>query len=357
MVKKTQFIKILISLLFLQTTVGCTQNKATTEIEDKKQTPMNIKLEWSAGVCAPKLYPVEVYRGDFFTATDWESIPNGGIVAAGWGVNGMNMGETNIIPEGFKITYFSYLENKFYTGKFELPHARIKQLFEEGVIDYGSKQFETYIAIIVGMAPEGVLVVWMMTYDKQVEIGRYQATEMDLEWEIFTPTVKESKKEEYVRGIIERRPEALANFKKNGLSHGLWDTYRIKYSWRPQFEFPKGSIVEGIDLSMYNGETDFVWGDRLAKNVYEKRAITWRVNLLWSDEHDEDFGTFIDFDEAEIFEAYKKIYRNNKELDAELVFKYNHNRSNIIVLLRSDTEEIELRKCKVQFFEREERKK
>ena len=108
---------------------------------------------------------------------------------------------------------------------------------------------------------------------------------------------------------------------------------------------------------MYNGETDFIWGDRLAKNVYEKRAIVRRVNLLWADEHDEDFGTFIDFDEAEIFEAYKKIYRNNKELDAELVFKYNHNRSSFIVLLRSDAEEIELRKCKVQFFEREERKK
>ena len=269
----------------------------------------------------------------------------------------MNMGETNIIPEGFKITYFSYLENKFYTEKFELPHARIKQFFEEGVIDYGSKQFETYIAIIVGMAPEGVLVLWMMTYDKQVEIGRYQATEMDLEWEIFTPTVKEAEKEAYVRGVIERRPEALANFKKNGLSHGLWDTYRIKYSWRPQFEFPEGSLVEGIDLSMYNGETDFIWGDRLAKNVYEKRAIVRRVNLLWADEHDEDFGTFIDFNEAEIFEAYKQIYRNDKELDAELVFKYNHNRSSIIVILRSKAEEIELRKCKVQFFKREERKK
>lgn len=356
MVKKIQFIKILIAMLFLQTTVGCTQNKATTETEDKKQTPMNVKIKWAAGVCAPELYPVEVYRGDFFTANDWESIPNGGIVAAGWGDNGMNMGRSSIIPEGFKITYFSYLENKFYTGKFELPHAKIKQLFEEGVIDYGSKQFQSYIAIIVGMAPEGVLVVWMKTYDNQVEIGRYQAKEMDLEWKIFKP-VGGFERNVFVERTIGRRPEALANFKKNGLSHGLWDTYRIKYSWRPQFEFPKGSVVEGIDLSMYNGETDFIWGERLAKNVYEKRAITWRVNLLWADEHDEDFGTFIDFDEAEIFEAYKKIYRNNKELDAELVFKYNHNRSSIIVLLRSDAEEIELRKCKVQFFQREERKK
>jgi hypothetical protein len=333
-------------------------NLFTTSCEpmQRKEIP-NIKLEWAAGVCAPELYPVEVYRGDFYTATDWESIPNGSIIDDGWGDNGMNMGRSSIIPEGFKITYFSYFENKFYTGKFELPQARIKQLFEEGVIDYASKQFQSYIAIIVGMAPEGILVVWMKTFDNQVEIGRYQATEMDLEWEIFTPTVDISEKDEYVKGVIERRPEALANFQKNGLSHGLWDTYRIKYNWRPQFEFPKGSIVEGIDLKMYNGETDFIWGDRLTKNTYEKRALVRRINLLWEDEHDEDFGTFIDMDEAEIFEAYKKIYRNNKDLDAELVFKYNHNRSSLIVLLRSDTEEIELRKCTVQFFKRAKRKK
>ena len=183
-------------------------------IHNEEAHTQTLKLEWSAGVCAPKLYPVEVYRGDFYTSTDWESIPNGGSVDAGWGVNGMNMGETNIIPEGFKITYFSYFENKFYTGKFELPHARIKQLFEEGVIDYGSKQFETYIAIIVGMAPEGLLVVWMMTYDKQVEIGRYQAKEMDLEWEIFKPTVDEDERDELIKIVTDRLPEARTNFEK-----------------------------------------------------------------------------------------------------------------------------------------------
>ena len=91
-----------------------TQNTETKQI-------MNTTLEWAPGVCAPKLYPVEVYRGDFYTDNDWLSIPNGGIVEAGWGDNGMNMGEGSLIPDGFSITYFSYLENKFYTGKFALP--------------------------------------------------------------------------------------------------------------------------------------------------------------------------------------------------------------------------------------------
>ena len=342
--------KIACAILCIQGLFACMSDKSITE--NKNPKTMNIKLEWSAGVCAPKLYPIEVYRGDFYTATDWEPIPNGGIVEAGWGDNGMNMGETNIIPEGFKITYFSYLENKFYTGKFELPHAHIKQLFEEGVIDYRTKKFETYIAIIVGMAPEGVLMVWMKTYDKQIEIGRYQATETHLDWEIFTPTVKADKKDEYVKEIIKLSPEAKLNFEKNGLSHGLWDTYRIKYSWRPQFDFPQGSSVGGIDLKMYNGEADFVWGETLTKNAYAKRALTRRIEMLWKDETGKDWGTDIFFDEAELFEAYKTIYRNDKELESELVFKFNHNRSSLILSLRSKAEEIELRKCKIELFER-----
>ena len=133
---------------------------------------------------------------------------------------------------------------------------------------------------------------------------------------------------------------------------GLWDTYRIKYSWRPAFELPKGSRVEGIDLKMYNGETAFVWGEELATNAYQKRALTKRIELMWSDENGKDFGADIDFDEAEIFNAYKQIYHNDKEQDGELVFKYNDNRSSLILFLRNKTEEIELRKCKVGIFER-----
>ncbi len=65
----------------------------------------------------------------------------------------MNMGRSGIIPSGFRITYFSFMENKFYTGDFALPADRIKDLFKEGMIGYRSQRFTTYDAMIVGMAP------------------------------------------------------------------------------------------------------------------------------------------------------------------------------------------------------------
>jgi hypothetical protein len=232
-----------------------------------------------------------------------------------------------------------------------LPSDRILFLFKEGFIDYMTKKHETYDAMIVGMAPGGVLVVWMQGYDKQVEIGRFQATETTMNWESFKRN-SINIRDEFVAKTLERRPEALENFKKNGLMLGLWDSYRVKYNWRPKFEFPEGSKVEGIDLKMYNGEFIFFWGDDLVKNEFQSRALTWRIYLLWADETGQDFGADIDFDEAEIFEAYKQIYRNDKEQNAELVIKYNDTRTSLEIYLRSKSEEIEIEKCKVKMFKR-----
>lgn len=342
----------LFSLLLIL--VACTQKNLienTQKSEITNTTNMNLNLDYASGVCAPKLYPVEVYRGDFYTDVDWLPIPNGGIVEEGWGDNGMNMSRGSIIPTNFRITYFSFLENKFYSGDFKLPSDRIHSLFKEGFIDYMTKKQETYDAMIVGMAPGGVLVVWMQGFDKQVEIGRYQATETTMDWLVFNGE-NGSEREEYVAGIIEDSPGTLENFKMNGLMLGLWDTYRIKYNWRPKFEFPEGSKVEGIDLKMYNGEAFFLWGEELEKNAFEPRAITWRSELLWADETGQKYGADIDFDEAEIFEAYKLIYRDDKDQNAELVVKYNDTRTSLEFYLRSKSEEIELEKTKVKMFKR-----
>ena len=332
--------------------VACSQRTAkdTTTKQPTNHSTTEI-MSYATGICAPELYPMRVHRGDFYTVGDWVPLPNGGILESGWGDNGMNMSESSIIPTGFKITYFSFMENKFYKGDFALPADRIRSLFKEGMIDYLTKKYDTYRAMIVGMAPGGVLVVWMQGFDKQVEIGRFQATETDMAWESFIPKTGLTR-EEYVSGTINDRPDAIVNFKKNGLMLGLWDTYRIKYNWRPKFEFPEGSKGEGITLKMYNGEEFFLWGDDLAKNAFEPRALTWRIHLLYTDETGQDYGAHIDFDEAEIFEAYKLIYREDKEQNAELVIKYNDTRTSLEIYLRSKSEEIEIEKAKIKIYKR-----
>ena len=95
-----------------------------------------------------------------------------------------------------------------------------------------------------------------------------------------------------------------------------------------------------------------MWGEELTKNDHKSRAITSRINLLWADETGQKYDADIDFDEAEIFEAYKLIYRDDKEQNAELVIKYNDTRTSLEFYLRSKSEEIEIEKCKVKIYKR-----
>ena len=95
-----------------------------------------------------------------------------------------------------------------------------------------------------------------------------------------------------------------------------------------------------------------MWGEELTKNDHKSRAITSRINLLWSDETEQKYGADIDFYEAEIFDAYKQIYRNDKEQNAELVIKYNDTRTSLELYLRSKSEEIEIEKCKIKIYKR-----
>ena len=72
-----------IYLIFLF--VACSQRTAKESNTNPLTTnsnlqTMNSNLEYASGICAPKLYPVRVHRGDFYTKDDWLPMPNGGIV-------------------------------------------------------------------------------------------------------------------------------------------------------------------------------------------------------------------------------------------------------------------------------------
>ena len=64
----------------------------------------------------------------------------------------------------------------------------------------------------------------------------------------------------------------------------------------------------------------------------------------WYASNGRKYGVDVFFDEAEIFDAFKQIYKTNKELDAELGFEINEAQTTFTISLRSKTEQIELHK-------------
>ena len=252
-------------------TVLCALWQLTTSCQTT--TMETEKFEWLPGVGAPKNYPVEIYSGDFYNGNTWVSIPSGGVLEQGWGTDGMTMAvgeDFKPIPERFKITYLSFVENQFYTGEFTFPHDSVVALFKEEFNNSPYTPKESFKSIVLGFAPGGMIVIWLRSSERQIEIGRYQATKTDMDWEFFNPQ-GEKDRQKYVDLILNDKPGIKENLQKNGIQFGLWDTYRIKYNWRPKTLLPEGYKLHEFFLDHYNAEFEHMFDDNLSKNKFKKR--------------------------------------------------------------------------------------
>src|SRR5690625_6890835 len=70
-------------------------------------------------------------------------------------------------PQWVGIKFFSYTENQFYHGKFELPYDDIRRLFKEW--DRLNDR-PAYNRIMTGVAPGGAVAVWLTGQVKTTEV-------------------------------------------------------------------------------------------------------------------------------------------------------------------------------------------
>ena len=251
---------------------------------------MDEKYEWGAGISTEIGFPVRIYAGRVgdvsimasFTAS-FDSPDDG------WGVGTQEGSMMKQLPKDIDIVWYSYVEDCFYRVKADLDYPKLLKLFREGYKDrarnleafpkgYGVETFNTFV---VGLAPGGVLVVWIEGPMRQIEIGRFQAEKINLKQPedlddhdalIFSEQErKETLEDEHFRPKhIREKPTPF----------GLWDDYRdIKYPWYPTFEFYKGAKIGDVFIEYFNREMWDTFYDEMtletpARKNYSSSEIT-----------------------------------------------------------------------------------
>ncbi|WP_339889397.1 DUF2931 family protein [uncultured Flavobacterium sp.] len=356
------------NLLFilLITQLSACQNKQTQQ--QNMETTQTEKFAWNPTFTCPDGYPVEVYSGGF--AEPYQSL-HLGVGTAGWGETGGSMSESKQIPQGLQVTWLAFAEDCFYTIKCEIDHKKIEQLFQEGFEMRGASgklKHEDYYYIIAGFAPGGVVVVWMAGAAKTTEVGRYQGEKI----EIKEPPGLDSHERLYFdavyrKGVMENEKivplEVQQTNKNKPIPYGLWDSYRVKYVWKPTFVIQNdGKMNERVTLDLLNGErysirdfnfpirTDYKDNYNL-KIEYTKQAIPKSVGFSWYDKEGQLYSGKVEFDENEIFEAFTILYKDNKDTEAELEFKVNMTNTFITVKLKGNGKEIAITKSQQKVFE------
>ncbi len=227
--------------LFIQTSCH-TQNQKMSE---KTNFPYRVS------VTAPREYPIEVHVGYLSTQQDFITpVPKAGVEDNGWQSEGADAGlGASQIPSFLELSWVSYAEKKFWKIATPLPADTILAYFRKGykiswtnVIRSFTEEEkkaglvqDTYDQIVIGVAPGGVVVVWLQGAHHRVEIGRYQAKDTVVDKNKFEPVpdVHETQEEFYNWNYNHFVPqETQEKIKKGGIPFGLWDEYRKKYNWR-----------------------------------------------------------------------------------------------------------------------------
>ena len=308
------------------------------------------KYAWDASPTAPKGYPVQVYKGSLSDGSGHATtIPNGHYLQDGWGTSLITWiadEDTKPLPQLLEITWFSFAENKFYTGAFELPQQQMVQLFREGY--YNKRKKETYDRFVIGLAPGGMVVVWLRGQN-QVELARFQGTVTEADWDDFyykSVGGNSYGKADRTNDVREEQAKLTATvqqqIKQGTLSSKQWDNYRKRYNWAVVFE--GGAKLADYSIRYWNGELEKLPVDKqLLQDSKRPKPLPREMSLF--PEGDKKIRIDIVFEETELLQIFSKIKTN----EAVTLFVSYHG-DGAELKIRQGQQDITLHNCEVNVY-------
>jgi len=231
-----------------------------------------------------------------------------------------------------------------------LPAGKILVLFRKGYADmdgFGKINHSTYDHLVIGVAPGGVVVVWLQGRFFKTEIGRYQAKDTVVNKNEFLPhpDPEETQQQFYDWWFNHNTtPEIREQLKTAGFPYGLWDKYRLKYNWRLHMQFYKPTDKDTLRYNTYvNGEEDAFYKNELAANSYLERPVPFGMHIFFAN----NLAKIL-FDEKETMAAFAALAKDNKNTPIELIAKVQFQNTGLTFVLKSGTKEIPLVKAVVQ---------
>lgn len=357
-------------------------------LSDKKQKEMLTKTEkfrWSVEVGADLTAPMEVAYGDFTDSKgEFQWIPSGEYLGNNrWEDGGGSYvvgDETRRIPERMSITWFSYTEDKFYTGDFELPQKRIYDLFKKDygyyMEDNGTQSKNEYNTFTIGLAPQGLLTLWISGC-ATTEIGTFQAHEdLTANWNVFS---KNPNREEVIKNYQkDMLPFVQEEIKQNKISNKIYKNRLKRYNYTIGVNKPDFKIYD-YSLHFINHENLYIYNNGLEylADAINTKAIAKEMTLFIKDRSNHylevrisiglldgkvPYQDLVPLEQRQynnqLMKHFATFYEQNKDVQLYIKFDDKIVKSNINkpvycgkVCLKSPTNEIEIPNSFVEIFD------
>lgn len=335
------------------------------------------KFDWDGMVCTPAGYPVVVLSPNVFYSNGGKYItliPNmsdtGGSNWAGSARSWSS--QPKPAPDHVSIVWYVPTEMKIYEGEFALPQQKIYNLFKEGYMNYGipieskdgkeTLHWETYNSLTVGLAPKGMVVVWMDGQNK-VEIGRYQAKELSRKEanEVYKAHFKSSG--DMPETVVEKEllsrevpPEVREIIKQGKISCKQWDDYRLRYNWKVEFSKPLEMYC--LDMEFFNSEKLGYLPPKMTQEEFNKfilesnsKVVPSYIGMYVTASNKRNYLIRLEtLDEQETINAFKKLEEASPKSVITIFITVDDDFKNFTVVLKNDKKEIKLEKALLRLF-------
>ncbi len=290
------------------------------------------KFEWRPTESGPRGYPMEIISGSlkYHDGSGSSYVPNGVTLHHGWGkgVSSHVLGDGRgkyPLPNRLVIHFFSYTEDQFYRGDFELPYEKILALFQAGHYSPNEEEMVAYDRIVVGVSPGGGVAVWLWGIEKNTEVFFGLAEKTEGDWKRFTNDYSGSR-EKYVKTVVNgslKTPERIAALRKNGVPLTRWADFRARYDWQPLFTGMtlRDARIQSIDY--FNGERDYLYYPLKKEEAALNRAVPSKIGIYWNNPDGRNQKFYFTFDEAEILSVFKTLSKHQLPITLEFSMRRN----------------------------------
>jgi predicted transcriptional regulator len=225
---------------------------------------------------------------------------------------------------------------------------------------------ELYHEITVGLAPQGMVVVWVVGRNV-VEIGRFQAQEVSKKeadqismqhykgvgGENPMPMDKTINEKELIAEGIDRNVIDLALQGK--ITCKQWDDYRLRYNWK--FEFNQELELYNFYLRYYNSEKEGYIPTTSNRKEYNKillesssKVVPSKLGAYVTAKNGKNYLFRIHADEQEIIEAFKTLEALSPKQTISIYIAVDPDFKKFTITLKNDKKAILLEKCTLKLF-------
>lgn len=248
------------------------------------------------------------------------------------------------LPARLKIRWFSPFENTFWDGEFDLPQEKIYALLSQ---QYGEAPNvvgrSSTSELTVNIAPQGMVVVWAQNFP-QIEIGRFQAHKMEMDWADVIRSdgklVVGETRELAIQYAFDATSDEMRRQIKLGvpLTSSKWDNFRVKYPYQ---------VVTSPNITMIKYWGEFVNGEKfmasdLAQAATLDKPVPHSIFIWYDNEKGEKKRVMVKFKHEEIIGMFMKMFNQHQikgdTTRAQLYFDLDFKRSQIHVSLRRGKE-------------------